>query len=438
MASGENGTMFDDFGADGDCMKISSSHDMMAQKLIYQWSVKLANDPSTVNTTEEPQPAPNGLTKIWRANRLPLLVFLVSRLGLFLIVYLGLISIPLQNVVPGQWQASPDNLLLDGWSRWDSGWYTDIAVHGYSSAAKTDEELKGQENIVFFPGYPLLLRAGMLLFGDVFLGGIILSNLCFLVALVFLFHLVQEDFGTDIAERTVILLSVFPFAFYFSAVYSESLFLMAAVGAFYFGKRGIWSAAAVMSLVAAATRPHGIVVPFSLLILYFERIHFRWSSVRANILWLPVGFAGFAGYFVFLWARFGYTPLDYITIDLRGWQQERFFSNLAVAMSHIRIDQLLSGDYPALNCLHALVGVLSLVLALFIIKRINVAYGIWTLVSVLIGMTNMDAVGRYLAVIFPLFIAMALLLKKESAFWAVIYISTLLLALFAILFSHWY
>ena len=48
-------------------------------------------------------------------------------------------------------------------------------------------------------------------------------------------------FGAEAAFRCVLLLSVFPFAFYFSAVYSESLFLLLAVASLYLGERGRWA-----------------------------------------------------------------------------------------------------------------------------------------------------------------------------------------------------
>src|SRR5262245_41772623 len=47
----------------------------------------------------------------------------------------------------------PSNPWLDGWVRWDSMWYRDIALRGYFFTP-------GEESsVAFFPVYPLLIRA---------------------------------------------------------------------------------------------------------------------------------------------------------------------------------------------------------------------------------------------------------------------------------------
>ena len=82
----------------------------------------------------------------------------------------------------------------------------------------------------FWPLYPLLVGLGHLLSGwSVQLVGVVLSHLAFLPALVLLHRLVRLDFGAAAAGRTVWLVALFPTAFFFSAVYTESLFLFLTV-----------------------------------------------------------------------------------------------------------------------------------------------------------------------------------------------------------------
>ena len=78
-----------------------------------------------------------------KAIAIPLIVFLINRASLFLIVYLGLLFYPPRQG-PGLWRAFPHNLFLDGWVRWDSGWYLSIVSHGYSYLPDQ------QSNVVFF------------------------------------------------------------------------------------------------------------------------------------------------------------------------------------------------------------------------------------------------------------------------------------------------
>ena len=54
--------------------------------------------------------------------------------------------------------------------------------------------------------------------------------------------------------RTVVLISVFPTAFVFSAIYSESLFLLFTVAAFSFARRRHWVAACIAGCLATLTR----------------------------------------------------------------------------------------------------------------------------------------------------------------------------------------
>src|SRR5512135_2494333 len=77
----------------------------------------------------------------------PAVIFAVTRLGLVLVVYLGLAILP-RDWGHGQfWRSNPTNLLLDGWARWDAGFYHDIAVHGYTNLPNVLQ----QRDVAFFP-----------------------------------------------------------------------------------------------------------------------------------------------------------------------------------------------------------------------------------------------------------------------------------------------
>jgi Gpi18-like mannosyltransferase len=65
-----------------------------------------------------------------------------------------------------------------------------------------------------------------------------ISNVAGLVMLMVLYQLVREDFGSEIAERAVLYLAIFPTAFFFAAAYNESLFLCLALLSFYYMRHG--------------------------------------------------------------------------------------------------------------------------------------------------------------------------------------------------------
>jgi len=87
------------------------------------------------------------LRQVWT----PVALCLGNRLALFLLVFLGL---SVNHTVSHPWRAFPHNLLLDGWFRWDSGWYLRIVQTGYNF---TPGEVQLPVNV--FPLYPLLIRA---------------------------------------------------------------------------------------------------------------------------------------------------------------------------------------------------------------------------------------------------------------------------------------
>ena len=63
----------------------------------------------------------------------------------------------------------------------------------------------------------------------------------------------------------------------------------------------------------------------------------------------------------------------------------------------------------------------------------------WALIY-LVGafMGGWHNMGRYVLPVFPIYILLALSLKQEMKLLAFVYVSTLLLALFTIMYTHWY
>lgn len=365
----------------------------------------------------------------------PLKVFAFSRLGLAIVAYLSLTLIPF-NDMEGTWRWQPDNLFLDGWARWDSSWYNDIATHGYRNEVN---EL-GQTNTPFFPLYPLLIHLLQPLFGNSYLTGLIVANVSFLLALLLLHRLIGRHYPLAVADRTVTLLAFSPFAFFFSAMYTESLFLLAAVGAFDFGEQKRWFLAGLCAATAAATRAVGILTVLGLILLYLEQVAFEWRGVRADVLWTLVGFVGPGAFMLHLELRLG-RPLAFITDQLSpAWQGDTeiispILSNIRVALSP---SALASGEIPAMNLIHVFTLVLALLLCVLAWRRPRRAYVVWGLTTIVASMTVWQSMGRLSLVIFPIFVAAALYLHNEERYQFVLMLSAMLLSLFTILFSHFY
>jgi hypothetical protein len=377
-----------------------------------------------------------------------LLLVVILRVSLSLIAAMALYQFPLYHITyyHGVPPVRPGiaNALLGVWQRFDSIWYTKIATQGYA---------QGDGTTVFFPLYPLLMRlVGKVLSGNYLLGGIIVSNIAYFLALVYLYKLSQLEFDSQAAVRTVVYLSVFPTAFFFLGVYTESPFLLFAVSAFYYARKGNWLAASIMGLLAALTKQLGLLLLLPLLYEYLAERKFAIRSVRLNVLLLsliPMGT------FAFLLFRHFYIGEPFLTETYRvRWAVNASWpwSNVADSLAAI----FNTGRFPALNPEDTLlrrifynsfdlacVG-LFFFLAIVTFRRLRLSYGLY-MVSVLFVslMQNfrppypIAAFPRYVLVLFPGFMVLGTMVKNKALHWAMIYLSTMLLSLFTAMFATW-
>jgi Gpi18-like mannosyltransferase len=201
--------------------------------------------------------------------RYSLTVFLAVRLGLLV---LGLAAValfpPLRPVsVPG-WPAHP--LPDPGWhnaftsfERFDALWFLRIASGGYRI---------GDGSAAFFPLYPLTIRAvSWLIGGHPFAAALLISNASIAGALCVLYALTASELSIEAARRTVLLVALFPTSFFLFAPYSESLFLLLAVTAFWGARSRRWAAAGAAGALAALTRNVGFVLAPALLVEAFHQ-----------------------------------------------------------------------------------------------------------------------------------------------------------------------
>lgn len=189
---------------------------------------------------------------------------------------------------------------LDVWGRWDTSYYLRIAQDGYPTG--------GGPELAFFPGYPALLRAAASAWGAppstraLFVSAVAVSNVAAIAALALLYRLARERLGDDAAAaRSVAYLLAFPSALFLSCAYSESLFLLLAVGAFAAGLSGRWWLAGVAGFGAALTRPVGVLLVPPLAWTYLEAVDWDLRRVRRDALWLLLVPAGIASYALYGW-----------------------------------------------------------------------------------------------------------------------------------------
>jgi hypothetical protein len=168
------------------------------------------------------------------------------------------------------------NLLAAPAARWDAAWYMVIARYGY----RPDLGSFTSPRTAFFPLYPLGLRAISTVGVPLVIGGVLLSLVALALALYGIHRLTTLELARggrlalgragagDVARLAVLLTAFAPMAFFFSAVYSESLYLALSVGLFWSARQGRWALAGVLGALAAATRSTGLVLALPALVIY--------------------------------------------------------------------------------------------------------------------------------------------------------------------------
>ncbi len=359
-----------------------------------------------------------------------LLWLLGNRLALFLLVFAVLSLFP-ALVMSGTCVTYPHLPFIDGWIRWDAGWYHQIASTGYDNLPNGE----GQRDTAFFPLLPLLTHVLGRVIGHFGIAGLLVANLSGAWACVLLFRLTGRRFGIAVAERTLLLLLFFPYSFYLNSMHTEPLFLCWVVAAFYYADKQQWLRAALCAACASATRSVGVLVALGLLTAYLESIKFDLRRVRADVLYLLLCPLGLVAYMLFLWKRFG-TPLQFVYSQVaHGWAGSSFVKHPGTESTWT--DSLLSW-FLRLQFGHLLaLGTITLLVAMR--RRLPLSFVLWAVVTLCVSMSSPGSLGRFLVVVFPAFIALALLPWPRKVWIAVLTLSGALLAMNAVKQSlgHW-
>ena len=329
--------------------------------------------------------------------------------------------------------------LAELFAAWDSGWYFDIARRGYYF------RVDGQSSVAFFPLYPMAMRALAWPFGGteraIWLAGIILSCATFALALVSLHRLTEKIFGDrEIARRTVLYFAIFPFSLFFSRVYAESLFLLTTVLAISRAYEGRWWRAGGWGALATLARPNGILIGLPLALLAMERRPSAHGLVTRLLPLLLVP-AALTGYSAYVYSLSG-DPMAWLSAQSHWgyslghppWQQ--LLKMIGRIVKYGLYDYFFVSAMAPYRLLHGVVALIFLALTPAVFRWLGAAMGMYVLVSLLIPLSGnaLEGVGRYSAVLFPVFMVVGRL-KSPRVHEAILVVSSLFLALLVCLFA---
>lgn len=287
-------------------------------------------------------------------------------------------------------------------TRSDGGWYIGLARNGYD---KGPFKLDKPHNWAFFPLYPLLVRAVASALGNYRLVAIALSNLCFFAALILLHKLVLAwGYDKGVANRAIFYVAAFPTSYFFSLPWTSSLFLLLTVSSFLAAKRDVWWLAGLCAGLASATRYNGIFLLPALLIFYWQAQ--RPFKLRANVLGLLLAPLGLLCFMVYLYSITG-NALAFADAQA-AWKVHWGFFLQPLATFIISPFELSAGwNFRLLNFAAA---VLALICGFAWLKRREWAWAFYIFISVItpLSMVTLEGNTRYMMVVFPLFVMLAL------------------------------
>ena len=334
----------------------------------------------------------------------------------------------LRDVDPHQW--GPGVFLLGPWQRWDTNWYLHIGMYGYSA---------GDGSTNFPPLYPLMVGVlGRVLLDQYMLAAMLISNLAYIVALVYFYRLTGKLFNTATARRGILFVATFPTAFFLASAYTESLYLALVLAAFYYAEERRWWWVAGLAALASVTRLQGFVLILPLGYMYLEQRRFNWRKIGWDGLALALSSGSLGLYlaYVYLILR-DYNFNDHLQEIwhikfVMPWQS--FFSGLFGLFDPNQARNL---AYNALDFILMVIFICMIIV--WAQKKLPMAYLFYSVLSMVVFLTREGVEGffwmsmnRYLLSIFPVF-----MLAGQLAPRFLIKFGVLTQAVWASLFIFW-
>lgn len=361
--------------------------------------------------------------------------------------------------------------VLEGWVRYDGGWYRYIAEIGYFyDPAK-------QSSIAFFPAYPLAMRGLAVVLRDSLLAGIVLTFMSGLGTAVLVYRWAAEKLSVRTARLTVVLMFLFPYAWYlYGAVYADALFLVCTVGAFVLVERDRPVLAGLVAGIATAARPIGAGVLVGLVVVGLEHrgviampildrvkaigwrrafsrripnttgvpveardrgswlapiLVIRPRRLRPRDAGLLLSISGLIAWCGYLWWAFG-DPFAFVKVEgVPGWDQAQgpstwfkqgWFQHLDHLAHYVRHPdtEWYNLTYTLGISAQGLLCIGCFLLIPLVVRRVGWSYAVLTLMVVAmpaIGTKDWQGTGRYLLAAFPVFAALADWLLESDRVW---------------------
>jgi hypothetical protein len=313
----------------------------------------------------------------------------------------------------------------------DVNHYMGISQEGYGREP-FDVNSRRSQTFAFFPLLPMLLWLLRQVTNDAMLWGAALCNFFFFLALVLLYRLTLAfGYSDTVARRTIFYLAAFPVSYFFSAPFTESLFVFLTVASFYAAKRERWWLAGVAGMFASSARLTGILLVPSLLVLSWQMYRSLQIKKILGLLLIPLGLISYMFYswwlsgdalaFIHASAAWGRKPSPFILGPLISYLVHPY--------------EIVAGWH--FNLLNACCALLCFFCIYVLARRREWALALYTFMSFLIPLSTgvLQSLERYTMGFFPVFIGLAFAVRSEHQDQAIRVVLVFLLGIMTLLFS---
>lgn len=312
--------------------------------------------------------------------------------------------------------------------RWDSVWWLSVVEVGYVA----DPKVPVEQNVVFYPLYPLLIYGLKLVGIHPIIGSLLIANVVMLLATCLFYQTAVEQFGANAARWTIWLWLLFPTSFFGTVPYSEPLMILFSVlvmRSFLAQKyviSGLWSG------VASALRNQGVLLGAALLVPFFAGP----KRGRALVGGLCAGL-GLLVYMGYQWQNYG-DPLYFLQAQ-KIWRPKinEASSPLLPLMQAIgslnhSVQLLLRGgipwEYYSGRICDPWLG-LWVLIWLPAVRKWNAGLCLSCVAMLLLPMATgtLASLGRYVWVLLPVFMVQGAWLQSRGSRWLVVLLSLIML-----------
>jgi len=342
---------------------------------------------------------------------------------------------------------------------WDSEFYLSIATAGYDDPAVRAIPpdfswryprycIAGRDrpcyslNYAFFPAYPYLARLVALPLRALpltpiaasTLAAVIVSALGTLGAMLALYDLTQCELGEAGGRRAAFYLVIFPAGFFLAQVYTEGLFVGAAFGCLALLRRRQWIGAGLLAVLATWTRAVGIALVIPLAIAWLREMD--WKRIdRATVVRSLAVLAPIAAYLVWRFSAWGqaFAIVEHTFFGREPLAFQRSLAEWKLAWQTFFGNNLQGKAYYAVEFAAILLGLAACVWTL----RKQPGLSLFGLAVMVISLTSGGAQGmhRYVLAVPSIFMVLSRLGRFEAFDRGWTLLSTLLMGLYAMLFT---